>query len=568
MARKKKQLDPINCEVCGKEFIPADKRRRTCSRSCGGKLGNNKAAQEKARKTKLERYGDENYNNRELVKKNLQEKYGEGITNPSQIPEVKAKIIDTYTKRHGGMGMASDSVSEKVLESTKENLGIADDTITNVSQIEEVKSAIKETHEERYGGIGFASEELAERSNSTFKKKYGEDIYNSKVMQEKREQAFLDKYGVHSPAMDSKIKKKLIANYIEKHGGMGNARNSVKEDLINNMKEFDKLYNEDKLTVYEIAEIMNVSLSTVKSWAERLGINITLPNKLNEQWAHFIYKETGIQFEYEGDIYGNNWRVDLYNSEHRLAIEINPTITHTTQPSVFHGKKISTTYHQERAIKAEENNWHLIQVFDWDDPGEIISLIKVLTSVEQTRIFARKCEVKEVDLKLSKEFLRENHRQGSLSKDKVAYGLYYKDKLVQVMTFSKVRFVKMSDNSYELLRLCSLNNTIVVGGASKLLKAFINSQYKPEYIKSFVDYAKGQGKTYEHMGMTYVGLANLNAYYANIDTGEAHKVTTISQRYKSEYDKAGLSQQEYMNERRFFRINDAGNKIYVWRKNK
>lgn len=96
------------------------------------------------------------------------------------------------------------------------------------------------------------------------------------------------------------------------------------------------------------------------------------------------------------------------------------------------------------------------------------------------------------------------------------------------------------------------------------MSAFVNSEHKPTRIKTFVDYSKGQGKTYEYMGMKCVGLANLNAYYANIDTGEAYKVTAITSKFKSEYDKLGQTQQEYMNSKRFFRINDAGNKIFEW----
>jgi len=63
-----------------------------------------------------------------------------------------------------------------------------------------------------------------------------------------------------------------------------------------------------------------------------------------------------------------------------------------------------------------------------------------------------------------------------------------------------------------------------------------------------------------------MGLANLNAYYANIDTGEAYKVTACSAKFRSEYESLGMTQQEYMNSKRFYRINDAGNKIFEWKR--
>ena len=563
MARKKKILDPIICEVCGIEFTPADKRRRTCSRSCGGRLGNTKASREKAKKTKMERYGDPNYNNREGMKKNLQKKYGEDIINTSQLPHVKEKIKKTYTERHGGMGMASKSVADKVLQSVKEQHGIDDDSITNVGQIDAVKDRIRETHEERWGGIGFASEELFERSNETFKDKYGQDIYGSK-REEMRAEAFIEKYGVKSPAQVPEFREKLIENYIAKHGGMGNARDSVYNELEYNLKLFDELYNENS-NIVELAEEFNRSVGTLRNWGEKLGYNIKVPNHLNETWALYLEKETGVKFDFEGYIYGNQWRADLYNEDLRLAIEINPTVTHTTQPSIFHGKKVPVKYHQERSIRAEENGWNLIQVFDWDNKEDIAKLVKSYAGKNKV-IYARNCEVREVSRPHAQLFVKNNHRQGSVRSERIAFGLFYEEELVQIMTFSGVRFTKMNENSYELIRMCSLDGYTIVGGASKLFAHFVNSDYQPEYIKSFVDYSKGQGKTYEHMGMTYAGLANLNALYANIDTGEAMKVTQVSKKYKKEYDKLGLTQQEFMNKKRFYRINDAGNKIYEWRK--
>jgi len=50
--KKRKVLDPIQCAVCKKTFVPKDARRRTCSRSCGGKLGNTKEAREKGKADK------------------------------------------------------------------------------------------------------------------------------------------------------------------------------------------------------------------------------------------------------------------------------------------------------------------------------------------------------------------------------------------------------------------------------------------------------------------------------------------------------------------------------------
>lgn len=569
MPKKRKILDPIQCAICGKTFVPKDTRRRTCSRSCGGKLGNTEKAREKARQTRLEKYGDPNFNNREKVRKTIQEKYGEEYINSSQVPEIKKKIIDSYTKRHGGMGMASKSAAKKTLETTKKKFGVEnDESIENVYQIKEVKDKIRKTHEENWGGIGFASEELAERSEKTFKEKYGEDIYNSPYKSSLIVKAFEEKYGVSHPMFIPGIKEKAMNTIKEKHGGLGGNVSSIQEKTKKRIEEFKELYDKD-YTLVEISEIMDVSLNTVRVWAKKIGIELTPSSILNQTWKLMLYKETGIEFKFEGKIYDDNKKkVDLYNEEFKLAIEINPTITHSTQPTFFHGKKVTIKYHQERAIMAEQNGWHLIQVFDWDKPEDIIKLVKSFCNVSQDKIYARKCEVREVEINDVKPFIELNHRSGTKATGNIAFGLFYKGKLVQTATFSKERFVKDEGKShYELIRMCSKEGTKVVGGASKLLKAFINSDYKPNRIKTFVDYSKGQGKVYEKMGMKYKGLANLNGLYANIDTGEAYKVTACTSKFKKEYEKLGMTQQQYMNSKRFYRINDAGNKIFEWNRN-
>lgn len=568
MPKKKKLLEPIKCPVCDKDFIPKTKRVKCCSRSCGSKLGSTPEAKEKSKKTRLERYGDPNYNNREKVRRTVQEKYGEEYINTSQVPEIKNKIVKTYTEKHDGMGMASKSVSKKTLDNVKKKHGLENDnSITNVGQIKSVKDKIKETHYKNWGGIGFASEELAKRSIETYFEKYGEDIYSGTYRMNLAKSALIDKYGVQSPGAIPEIQEKITETQTELYGGRGNNTDKVKEQLKQNLKRFKDLYSSRKYTNLEIAEIMGKSLQTIVRYGKELGYTMSNVNKLNESWRLFIKKETGINFKLEGKIYGDNRKADLYNEELRLAIEINPTITHSTQPSPFHGKKVSVKYHQQRAIDAENNGWHLIQIFDWDNPADIIDFIKSIVNKDYEIVYARKCALKEIKSKEAAEFLNENHRQQDKAVGNIAYGLFYENELVQVMTFGLERFARTrGQKDYELIRLASKKGLKVIGGASKLMKAFVNSHYKPNKIKTFVDYSKGQGKVYEKMGMTYVGLANLNGLYANIDTGEAMKVTAVSYKFRKEYEAAGQTQQQFMNSKRFYRINDAGNKIYEWKR--
>lgn len=85
------------CNICGKptKFLGLSKGYRdTCSSSCGSKQGLILTKQ-----IKLEKYNDENYNNREKAKNTCIEQWG--VENPSQVSEIQEKIQTTRSNRYG-----------------------------------------------------------------------------------------------------------------------------------------------------------------------------------------------------------------------------------------------------------------------------------------------------------------------------------------------------------------------------------------------------------------------------------------------------------------------------------
>ena len=84
------------------ETIP--KRKETCKATVKEKYGVDNVFKipgfaEKMKKTKIERYGDENYNNQEKIKLTVFQKYG--VSNVFQSPIIKAKIITTNREKFG-----------------------------------------------------------------------------------------------------------------------------------------------------------------------------------------------------------------------------------------------------------------------------------------------------------------------------------------------------------------------------------------------------------------------------------------------------------------------------------
>ena len=57
----------------------------------------------------------------------------------------------------------------------------------------------------------------------------------------------------------------------------------------------------------------------------------------------------------------------------------------------------------------------------------------------------------------------------------------------------------MGESEYNLNRFCNILNYTVIGGASKLLKCFIN-EYKPNRIISYADLSWSAGGLYNNLG--------------------------------------------------------------------
>jgi hypothetical protein len=78
---------------------------------------------EKSRKTKLERYGDKNYTNTKKYKKTCLEKYN--VDNPSKLEEIKQKKINTSIERYNvEYPWQTDKIRNKVIKTLLEKYNV------------------------------------------------------------------------------------------------------------------------------------------------------------------------------------------------------------------------------------------------------------------------------------------------------------------------------------------------------------------------------------------------------------------------------------------------------------
>jgi len=259
----------------------------------------------------------------------------------------------------------------------------------------------------------------------------------------------------------------------------------------------------------------------------------------------------------------NGFEIDIFIPKYNIGIEYDGLYWHSTR---FKDKK----YHLMKTDLCEKNNIQLIHVFEdeWLNKQDVVmSIIKSKLGLIENKIFARKCKIREINSKESSLFLNENHLQGTVG-SKIKIGLFYNDILVSLMTFGKKRVSMgnkniIDNNEYEMLRFCNKKELNVVGGASRLLKYFID-HYSPESIITFADRRYSNGNLYKSLGFKF--LYNTQPNYFYFKKKSLHREYRYTYRknvlVKDGYDK-NLTEFQIMDERGFFRIYDSGNMKFI-----
>jgi very-short-patch-repair endonuclease len=420
--------------------------------------------------------------------------------------------------------------------------------------------------------------EFKEKRKKTIKDKYNVDnIFEHEETKEKTRITSLIKYKTKYPIQSDIIKNKRKKNNIKKYGVEYPSQLQSQKDLnINN----GKIYFENKLkekgylvlnylenNVVEIQHPDGHIFKSIRSICNnRYNTNAELSTTLlpinsststGEIEIQKFLSDNNVAFEINNKKILNNKEIDIYIPDDKLGIEFDGLYWHS---DIYKDKN----YHLNKTELCENQGVQLLHVFEdeWVNKKEIVkSIIKSKLNIIKNKIFARKCMTKEINAKICKEFLNNNHIQGNVN-SKVKIGLYYNNELVSLMTFGKKR-VSMGnkiniDGEYEMLRFCSKLDTSVIGGASKLLNYFIKT-YQPKSILTFADRRYSEGKLYEKLGFNFIGNTESNYFY--------FKSSEMIRYYRFKFRKDILlkegfdpnkTESQIMKERGYLRIYDCG----------
>jgi len=437
------------CEGCGKEIRrPKNKLIKYCSITCSNKNIDRKASKNKAQKTLFKRYN---------------------TTNPFEVVGYNNLGID-IDKRNQKIKETINNRSPEEKQKIKEKIS---KSLLNKSPKE--KQKIKEKKEltnlSRFGAKSILSKDS----------KYRESI-NDKIrdLNLERLQKLLEIYELE---------------LLEEYKGVRDNNNN-------------QIYYKFKHIPSGDIFIDHISCGRVPIWKdpnETIGVSKQEKDLLNEIKNLLPNRE----------IISNNrklikgFEIDIYIPELKLAIEYDGLRYH----SEAYGNK-NRMYHLIKTEKCDMQGIQLIHIFEdeWRFKRHIVlNRLKSLFKID-SKIYARKCKIKEISSKESNIFLNLYHIQGGC-RSKINIGLYFDKDLIGVMTFGNLR--KITGNvsklgEYELLRYASRNT--IVGGASRLFKYFIKN-YDPKKIISYADRRYSLGNLYKQLGFKHIKNTQPNYWY-------------------------------------------------------
>lgn len=280
-------------------------------------------------------------------------------------------------------------------------------------------------------------------------------------------------------------------------------------------------------------------------------------SKFEDEVYEFISELEENAVKHDRDVLGS-MEIDIYLPEKSIGFECDGLFWHSEV-------KKDKNYHINKTNLCAEKSVRLIHIFEdeWVHKRDIVkSRIRDIIGKGIKRIYARKCELREVNNSDSLKFLEANHIQGKLI-SKYRYGLYYDNQLVSLMTFGSMRKnlgSKNSEGTYEMLRFCNKLNTTVVGGASKLLKHFIKTVC-PEKIVSYCDLRWSQGGLYEKLGFKLKHVSQPSYFYIIGDKRENRFKYRKDVLVKEGFDRF-KTEHQIMLDRKIYRIYDCGCKVY------
>jgi hypothetical protein len=431
----------------------------------------------------------------------------------------------------------------------------------------DVRLKIEKTCIERFGATSnLKTDENKEKQKATCLAKYGVENYSkTDSFKENFKVVCAERYGVSNPSKLRSVQEKIDQTHLERYGRKRSSQVHIPIDIVhlkNDPVEMSRLFNDLKMPISEIAELLGVSHSQLcVQFKENLNIDITrhMISKCEREVFNYVKQLVG-DAEQSNRMIIKPKELDIVVPSHNLAIEVDGLAWHTE----LRGK--DKLYHINKTTLCNANNFRLLHILDyeWNTMQEVVKSRLSGILRHNTRVYARHCSIVTLTPAQATEFFNRTHIQKTCS-HKIAYGLKSRTgELVAAMSFGKSRFNK--GVAWELLRFSNQLFINVIGGASKLFAHFIRT-HSPESVISYCDLRWNTGTVYEKLGFVKTATSSPNYWYTSRYQTFENRMNYQKHKLKdklSQFDPR-LTEWENMAAAGYDRLWDCGNSVFVWR---
>lgn len=298
--------------------------------------------------------------------------------------------------------------------------------------------------------------------------------------------------------------------------------------------------NREKPTIFQITEKISICRQAVGQYIIKYGLQDYIKYDAEKSENDFKLEIERVLNQKSQKYNDNKYEIDIYFSQLKLGFEYNGAYWHS---ELYKDKN----YHQDKSLYFQEKGIRIVHIFDYEWKNKKDIILSIFNKFK-IRIEARKCKIKEISNKEYENFCNLNHFQGSAGA-KIKIGLFYKNELIQIMSFGVPRFT--NDFEWEIIRECSKLNYFVIGGKERLWKYFIK-KYNPNSVISYCDYSKFFGNSYLRIGFKKERLNKPGFVWFDNKTKE------ILWRNPFHHKE--------MKDKKYIRIYDAGQLVFVWSK--
>jgi hypothetical protein len=396
---------------------------------------------------------------------------------------------------------------------------------------------------------------------------------------ETRKKTMLNKYGASTSFESEEILSKINKTKIEKYGTINtSALKEVKEKMV--QTSFDRYGVETYLNTEESRKILknenlknnrekNIFGESTRYWSNKYDVNNyaiikwdkSNKNRTKEDFISYLenFKKVATDIE---NIFIDKFGIDLYNNffnykeypelRYKPDFKFNNKLAVNVDGLYWHSELfVDNKYHFEMREQYEKRGLKLLQ-FRADEIIDKIDIVQSILNYQLNKIiniiYARNTVVKSITQKNASNFLKNNHRMGTISANHI--GLYFNEELVSIFSYREKNGILNVD------RYCTKINTVITGGFGKLLKHVTLNNKNLEKIYFWVDLRYGTGEF----------LKNFNFKHKKDTLGWkwTDKHNTYNRlRCRANMDERGLSQAEYASELGWVKIYDAGQRLYI-----